>query len=163
MALTPRIAGTNLVPTGGGRFAANSAVANVEPSPVNELNQISALIYEGDSEFQYDHFDPRQHGQEQQREQLSQQFSGRRGFDRFGRPFEQTPDRRVNNSMLENSSESFAAAFDSTSSALKQLPGEPQRYQPNVALDAIIGTYETTAQVIYDAVPPKGKNLSIVL
>jgi hypothetical protein len=163
MALTPRIAGTNLVPTGGGRFAANGAVSNVEPPPVNELNQISALIYDGDSEFQYDHFDPRQHEREPQREQQSQQYSGRRNFDRFGRPFEQTPDRRVNNSMLENSSESFAAAFDSASSTSKQLAGEPHRYQPNVALDAIIDTYETTAQVIYDDVPPKGKNLSIVL
>jgi hypothetical protein len=54
MALTPRIVGTNLVSAGGGRFATIGAVANVDPFPLTELNQINALIYKGESEFQYD-------------------------------------------------------------------------------------------------------------
>ena len=60
MALTPRIVGTNLVPAGGGRFAAIGAVANVDPFPLTELNQINALIYKGESEFHYERFDVQQ-------------------------------------------------------------------------------------------------------
>ena len=161
MALTPRIAGTNLVPTGGGRFAATGAVANVDPNPLKEINQTSALIYEGQSEFQYENFDARQYAQQQ--EQQQQQYTRRRSFDRFGRPFEQTPDRRVNNPMLENSSESFAKAFDSVEAKPNHVNGEPRHYQPVTSLNNIIDTYETTAQVIHDEIPPKGEKLSMVL
>ncbi len=161
MALTPRIAGTNLIPTGGGRFAANGTVATIEPAPLNELNQISALIYEGQSEFQYDQFDARQYAKQQQEQQ--QQYASRRNFDRFGRPFEQTPDRRVNNHMLENSSESFAAAFNTVELTSAQRSGERARPLPEVSLGNIINTYETTAQVIYEGIPAKGNNLSMTL
>ncbi len=68
MALTPRIAGTNLVPAGGGRFAATGSVANTDPAPLTELNQINALIYEGQSEFQYDEFNARDRRQQQQQQ-----------------------------------------------------------------------------------------------
>ena len=60
MALTPRIVGTNLVPAGGGMFAAIGAVANVDLFPLTELNQINALIYKCESEFQYERFDAQQ-------------------------------------------------------------------------------------------------------
>jgi hypothetical protein len=162
MALLPRIAGMNLTPTAGGRIAAHGAVANTDPGPLNELNQINALIYEGQSEFQYDQFSARQRQQHQQ-QQFDQQFAGQRRFDRFDRPFEQTPERRVNNSMLGNSSESFAAAFDIGKSKPLLASGELPRYQPNTSLDNIISTYEMTADVIYDKVAPRGEKLSMVL
>ncbi|MBT3990679.1 MAG: hypothetical protein HON14_16205 [Rhodospirillaceae bacterium] len=161
MALTPRIAGTNLIPSGGGRFAATGAVANVDPAQLTELNQINALIYEGQSEFQYDQFDARKQQSQTQRER--RQYDGARSFDRFGRPVEQVPARRINNAMLENSSESFAKAFNSIDAQSAPLSGEPPRYQPNTSLEKIINSYETTAQVIYDEVPPKGENLSLTL
>ena len=162
MALTPRITGTNLLPTGSGRFAANSAVANSDPAPLTELNQINALIYEGQSEFQYDQFDARQYAQ-QQRDEQQQQYNHRRNVERFGRPFEQTPDRRVNNAMLENSSESFAAAFNTPESKSAQMGGERNYAQPTTSLNNIISTYETTAVVIYEGIPERGKNFSLTL
>ncbi len=154
MALTPRIAGTNLVPAGGGRFAASGAVANIEPTPLTELNQINALIYEGQSEFQYDQFDARQQ---------QQQFARQRAYDRFGRPMEQTPERRINNSMMGNSSESFAAAFDLQNHTDAHLSNGPQQPTPATSLDKIIATYELTKEVIYDEIPPRGENISMVL
>tara|TARA_B100000315_G_scaffold241372_1_gene262198 strand:- start:972 stop:1433 length:462 start_codon:yes stop_codon:yes gene_type:complete len=152
MALTPRIAGTNLVPAGGGRFAATGAVAHADATPLTELNQINALIYEGQSEFQYDQFDARQR----------QQYARRRAYDHFGRPMEQIPERRINNPMMGNSSESFAAAFDLSNITNAQLSSEPKRTTPTTSLDNIISTYETIAEVIYDEVPPRGENLSLV-
>jgi hypothetical protein len=156
MALTPRIAGTNLVPAGGGRFAATGSVANTDPAPLTELNQINALIYEGQSEFQYDEFNARDRRQQQQ-----QQYAPRRNFDRFGRPLEQTPERRVNNAMLENSSESFAAAFDLVNKTKVHQAGDRSNQQPTRALGDIISTYELTAQVIYGEIPPRGEQLSM--
>jgi len=154
MALTPRIAGTNLVPAGGGRFAATGAVANVDPAPLTELNQINALIYEGQSEFQYDQFDARQQ---------QQQYARRRAYDRFGRPMEQTPERSINNPLMGNSSESFAAAFDLNNHSTAHLSNEHRHSSPTMTLDKIIATYELTKEVIYDEIPPRGENISMVL
>jgi len=154
MALTPRIAGTNMVPAGGGRFAATGAVANSDPAPLTELNQINALIYEGQSEFQYDQFDARQQ---------QQQYARRRASDQFGRPMEQTPERRINNSMMGNSSESFAAAFDLQNRTDAHLSNGPKQSTPSTSLDKIIATYELTKEVIYDEIPPRGENISMVL
>ncbi|MBT3916884.1 MAG: hypothetical protein HN731_18715 [Rhodospirillaceae bacterium] len=154
MALTPRIAGTNMVPAGGGRFAATGAVANSDPAPLTELNQINALIYEGQSEFQYDQFNARQQ---------QQQYARRRAFDHFGRPMEQTPERRVNNSMMGNSSESFAAAFDLQNHTDAHFSKGPKQSAPTTSLDKIIATYELTKEVIYDEIPPRGENISMVL
>lgn len=159
MAFLPRIAGTNIAPTGGARFAANSAAANVDPNPLSELDQTNALIYEGRSEFQYDQFDAHQHFNQDHRGSNS----GRRRDDRLDGPFERTPPRRFNMSMLENSSESFGAAFDMSKGISPQLSMEPRRYQPVTSLDNIIRTYEVTARVIYNEIPPKGENLSVVL
>ena len=86
MVLTPRIAGTNLVPNGGGRYAANDAVPSSEYSAVNELNQASALIYGENPEFQYDEFSAKQNFQQQQQEQ--NRYARRESFDHFGRSFE---------------------------------------------------------------------------
>ena len=161
MALTPRIAGTNLAPSATGRFAVNSAVANIDATPLTELNQINALIYEGQSEFQYDQFNPRQEQLPQRHDQP--ELARRRTFDRFGRPFEQTPERPINTPLLINSTESFAAAFDSANQTQTQTTADRARPQPVETLDNIITTYESTAAVIYDEVPPRGDNLSLTL
>jgi hypothetical protein len=161
MVLTPRIAGTHVVPAGGGKFAANSAVSNVEPFPVNELNLTNSLIYDGNSEFQYDHFDGRQAKTQQRHEPPPQRYDRRRSLDQFGRPFEQTQDRRINNSMLDNSSESFAAAFSSVDSVGSNLDGEPPIYRPKTSLNLVIDSYKTTTEVIYNSIPPRGKKISV--
>lgn len=158
MVLTPRIAGTNLVPTGGGRFAASGAVVNAESSPVNELNQVSTLVYEGDSEFQYERLNSRDGSHQKQRS-----YSSRPNNEEFTRVFGQKADRRFNNSMLQNTSESFAAAFDTIGLTANLVNGAVSYYRPQVALDSIISSYEMTARVIYGDISPIGDKFSIVL
>ena len=161
MVLTPRIAGTNVVPNGGGRFAASGAVVNADYSPVNELNQTGALIYEGDADFRYDQFSAKQSYQQQQGQN---QYSRQQSFDHFGRRFEQTLERPVSMAMLGNTSESFAAAFETTVRDDIRVGGEGViRYQPSYTLDIIIDTYETNAKIIYGEIPPKGKTINVVL
>jgi hypothetical protein len=160
MVLTPRIAGTNLVPNGGGRFAASGAVTNTDYSPVNELNQTGSLIYEGDAEFRYDQFSAKQNYQKQQEQN---QYTRQQNFDHFGRRFEQSLERTVGIAMLGNTSESFAAAFGTTRREDQKLSGGAFRYQPSYTLDIIIDTYETNAKVIYGEIPPKGKTINVVL
>jgi len=160
MVLTPRIAGTNVVPNGGGRFAAGgSAAINADYSAVNELNQTSAMIYEGDSEFQYDQFSAKQHYQQQGQNQYNRQ----QNFDQFGRLFEQTMERSINMSMLGNTSESFAAAFETNEEGAFGSKRTAFSYHPSYTLDIIIDTYETNAKVIYGEIPPKGDKLNVVL
>jgi hypothetical protein len=160
MVLTPRIAGTNVVPNGGGRYAAGgNAAINADYSAVNELNQTSAMIYEGDSEFQYDQFSAKQHYQQQGRDQYNRQ----QNLDQFGRLFEQSMERPISISMLGNTSESFAAAFETTEEDNFGSNGAIFSYQPSYTLDIIIDTYETNAQVIYGEIPPKGDKLNVVL
>jgi hypothetical protein len=159
MVLTPRIAGTNLVPTGGGRFAAAGAMVEAESVPVNPAKQMDALIYGGDSEFQYDQLGSRDSSQRKQ-----QSFaSNGRNSNEFARVFGQKADRRFNNSMLQNSSESFAAAFDSVGLTAKLVNGTSDYYRPQISLDRIISTYELTASVIYNDISPVGEKFSIVL
>jgi len=160
MVLTPRIAGTNLVPNGGGRYAANDAVPSSEYSAVNELKQTGALVYGGNPEFQYDQFSTKQNFQQQQEQN---RYARRESFDHFGRLFEQTLERPFNISMLGNTSESFAAAFETASADNQQFSGGPFRHQPAYTLDIIIDTYETNAKIIYGEVPPKGEKLNVVL
>ena len=160
MVLTPRIAGTNLVPNGGGRYATTAAVPGVEYSAVNELNQTNALIYEGDSEFQYDQFSAKQNYQQKEEQR---QYTRQHSFDHFGRLFEQTLERPINRSMLGNTSESFAAAFETVGAGAQKLTEGPFRYRPSHALDVIIDTYETNAKVIYGEVPPLGEKINVVL
>ena len=159
MVLTPRITGTNMVPNGGGRYAAAGAVPSVDYTPVNEPGQISSLIYEGDSEFQYDQFSAEQ-------QYPSQQEHGRyipqQNFDHFGRLFEQTMERPVNFSLLGNTSESFAAAFEMTAEDSKSAGGRLVSY-PAYALDSIIDIYENNAKIIYGQIAPKGEKLNVVL
>jgi hypothetical protein len=159
MVLTPRIAGTNVVPNGGGRYAAGGAAFNADYSAVNELNQTGAIIYEGDSEFQYDQFSAKQHYQ--QREQ--NQYNRQQNFDHFGRLFEQTLERPISMSMLGTTSESFAAAFETSEGNDIRSNGAMFSYQPSYTLDTIIDTYETNAKVIYGEIPPKGDKLNVVL
>ena len=160
MVLTPRIAGTNVVPNGGGRFAAGgSAAISADYSAVNELNQTSAMIYEGDSEFQYDQFSAKQHYQQQGQNQYNRQ----QNFDQFGRLFEQTLERPISMSMLGTTSESFASAFETSEGNDFSLNGATFSYQPAYTLDTIIDTYETNAKVIYGEIPPKGDKLNVVL
>ena len=160
MVLTPRIAGTNLVPNGGGRYATNDAVPSSEYSAVNELNQTSALIYGGNSEFQYDQFSAKQNFQQQEEQN---RYTRQQSFDHFGRLFEQTMERPVNFSMLDNTSESFAAAFETANIDNQKFKGGLFRHQPAYTLDIIIDTYETNAKIIYGEVPPKGEKLNVVL
>ncbi|MEE2999922.1 MAG: hypothetical protein VX693_08355 [Pseudomonadota bacterium] len=160
MVLTPRIAGTNLVPNGGGRYATAAAVPGAEYSIVNELNQTNALIYEGDSEFQYDQFGAKQN---YRRKENQNQYARQQNFDHFGRLFEQTLERPINKSMLGNTSESFAAAFETSGAYVQKRGGESFPYQPLYALDIIIDTYETNAKVIYGEIPPVGEKLNVVL
>ena len=160
MVLTPRIAGTNLAPNGGGRYAASEAVPSSEYSAVNELNQTSALIYGGDPEFQYDQFSAKQNFQHQEAQKRD---TRQQSFDHFGRLFEQTMERPVNFSMLDNTSESFAAAFEMANTDNLKFKGGPFRQQPAYTLDIIIDTYETNAKVIYGEVPPKGEKINVVL
>ena len=159
MVLTPRIAGTNVVPNGGGRYAAVGAAINADYSAVNELNQTGAIIYEGDSEFQYDQFSAKQHYQQPGQNQYNRQQS----FDHFGRLFEQTLERPISMSMLGTTSESFAAAFETSEGNDFGSNGATFSYQPAYTLDTIIDTYETNAKVIYGEIPPKGDKLNVVL
>ena len=160
MVLTPRIAGTNVVPNGGGRYAAGgSAAFNADYPAVNELNQTSAVIYGGESEFQYDQFSAKQHYQQQAQDQ----YNRHKNFDHFGRLFEQTKERSISMSMLGNTSESFAAAFETTEDGDFGSNGATFSYHPSYTLDIIIDTYETNAQVIYGEIPPKGDKLNVVL
>mgnify|MGYP001433570789 FL=1 len=76
---------------------------------------------------------------------------------------EQIPERRINNSMMGNSRESFAAAFDLTNHTDAHLNSEPRRSVLITSLDKIIATYELTREVIYDEVPPRSENISMVL
>ena len=76
---------------------------------------------------------------------------------------EQIPERRINNSMMGNSRESFAAAFDLTNHTDAHLNSEPRRSVLTTSLDKIIATYELTREVIYDELPPRGENISMVL
>ncbi len=77
---------------------------------------------------------------------------------------EQMPERRINNSMMGNSRESFAAAFDLTNHTDAHLNSEPRRsVLTTTSLDKIIATYELTREVIYDEVPPRSENISMVL
>jgi|TARA_B100000959_G_scaffold37402_2_gene36052 hypothetical protein len=76
---------------------------------------------------------------------------------------EQIPERRINNSMMGNSRESFAAAFDLTNHTDAHLNSEPRRSVLTTSLDKIIATYELTREVIYDEVPPRSENISMVL
>jgi len=76
---------------------------------------------------------------------------------------EQMPERRINNSMMGNSRESFAAAFDLTNHTDAHLNSEPRRSVLTTSLDKIIATYELTREVIYDEVPPRSENISMVL
>ncbi|MDP6258725.1 MAG: hypothetical protein QGH63_06500 [Rhodospirillales bacterium] len=76
---------------------------------------------------------------------------------------EQIPERRINNSMMGNSRESFAAAFDLTNHTDAHLNSEPRRSVLTTSLVKIIETYELTREVIYDEVPPRSENISMVL
>jgi hypothetical protein len=76
---------------------------------------------------------------------------------------EQIPERRINNSMMGNSRESFAAAIDLTNHTDAHLNREPRRSVLITSLDKIIATYELTREVIYDEVPPRSENISMVL
>jgi hypothetical protein len=160
MVLTPRIAGTNIVPNGGGRYAASGSVVNADYSAVNEINQTGALIYEGDAEFQYDQFSAKQHYQKQQEQN---QYTRQQNFDHFGRRFDQTLERPVSMAMLGNTSESFAAAFETIGRDDQKFNGGTFRYHPSYTLDIIIDTYETNARVIYGEIPPKGEKVNVVL
>ena len=160
MVLTPRIAGTNIVPNGGGRYAASGSVVNADYSAVNELNQTGALIYEGDAEFQYDQFSAKQQDQQQQEQN---QYTRQQNFDHFGRRFEQTLERPVSMGMLGNTSESFAAAFETKGRDDQRFTGGAFRYRPAYTLDIIIDTYETNAKIIYGEIPLKGEKINVVL
>jgi hypothetical protein len=148
-----------MVPNGGGRYASPAAVPSVEYSAVNESNQISSLIYDGDAEFQYDQFSSEQKYQQQQEQNL---YKPQQNFDHFGRLFEQTMERPVNFGMLGNTSESFAAAFSLTNKNSSKST-DVSVYNPSFPLDAIIYTYENNAKVIYGKIPPKGSQLNVVL
>jgi hypothetical protein len=63
--------------------------------------------------------------------------------------------------MLDNSSESFAAAFSSVDSVGSNLDGEPPIYRPKTSLNLIIDSYKTTTEVIYNSIPPRGKKISV--
>ena len=158
MVLTPRIAGTSMVPNGGGRYAAIGAVPSAEYSAVNEPNQISSLIYDGDPEFQYDQFSAEQRYQQQQERN---HYTRPQNFDHFGRLLEQTMERPVNFGMLGNTSESFATAFEMTNDNAGS--GDPFIYYPSYTLDTIIDTYENNAKVIYGEIPPRGETINVVL
>ncbi len=159
MVLTPRIAGTHLVPAGGGRYAASGAAYTNEYSSVNELNQTNGLIYDGESEFQYDRLSTQQ---DFERQREHQQFNRRQNVDHFGRLYEQSQERPINFSMLGNSSETFAAAFDEAKRGKVELGGAPH-YRPSYTLDIIIDTYETNARVINNEIATRGEQVNIVL
>jgi len=159
MVLTPRIAGSHLVPAGGGRYAASGVAYPNEYSSVNELNQSNGLVYDGESEFQYDRLNTQQ---DFERQGEHGRFNRRQNVDHFGRLYEQSQERPINFSMLGNSSQTFAAAFDEAKRDKVELGGVPH-YRPSYTLDIIISTYETNAKVIYDAIPIRGEQVNIVL
>ena len=157
MVLTPRISGSNVVPTGGGRFADVGTLLDVEASPVNEPNQTRSLIYEGESEFQYDQFQSKEHASQKQAYSWHRNSRDSRGS------FGQSTERQFNKSMLQNSSESFASAFDERGQASQQANSSLTEYRYKVSLSTIINTYEQTAQVIHGKIIPTGLNFTLVL
>ena len=71
-------------------------------------------------------------------------------------------ERPVNFSLLGNTSESFAAAFEMTAEDSKSAGGRLVSY-PAYALDSIIDIYENNAKIIYGQIAPKGEKLNVVL
>jgi len=146
-----------VVPNGGGRFAEIGTLLDVETSPVNESNQTSSLIYEGESDFQYDQFEPKEHAPQKQA------YSWHRNSTDSQGSFGQSLERQFNKSMLQNSSESFALAFDDADQTSQQQNSSFKEYQFKVSLSTIINTYEKTAQIIHGKIIPTGLNFTLVL
>ncbi|MEE2745251.1 MAG: hypothetical protein VX617_00055 [Pseudomonadota bacterium] len=160
MALTPRIAGTHVVPAGGGRYAANVAAYPNEYNSVNELNQSSSLFYEGESDFQYDQLDTRQ---DLERNYSRDRYAGSNNQQRFQKQTDQEGLHPIDLSMLGNTSQTFAALFSETMEDHSMGGNSGQYYHPIYSLNVIIDTYESNAHIIHNTLPSRGERLNIFL
>ena len=144
MALTPKIASTSLVPVATSRHMIGGPVATTDPTALRELDESNPLYYEG-SAFRYENFT-------QQRQQQSSQ----------GVPQDRSRGPGFSNSLLENSTASFATAFAS------QLNGPAAQargvdYTSPGATTQGVSSYELTSAVIHNEIAPLGGNLSMLL
>jgi len=128
-----------MIPSAG-RVPAAAVAAPAESSPLSEVSQYNALVNDG-AGFRYE------------------QFAGDRRRTTDQRFLERHPPRRINTGMISGTSQSFAEAFT-------QATGESPVGTKEAATTTVsrgIGNYELTAQVIYDQLPPRGENLSMIL
>ena len=144
MALATKIASTSLVPITTSRHMIGGPVASTDSNALRELDETNPLYQEG-SAFRYENFT-------QHRQQRTSQGVPQRRF--------QGPE--YSNSLMANSTASFATAFASE----LNNPASPTRgvdYTSLAAMTHGVGAYETTASVIHNEIEPLGGNVSLVL
>jgi len=143
MALATKIASTSLVPIATSRHMINGPVASTDSNALRELDEANPLYHE-DTAFRYENFT-----QERRRQ---------------GQIVPQNPSRGqgFSNSLLSNSTASFATAFASNVTT----PAAHARgvdYTTPAAMTHGVGSYEATSSVIHNEIKPLGRNLSVFL
>ena len=144
MALATKIASTSLVPITTSRHMINGAVASTDPNALRELDETNPLYYEGTA-FRYENFT-------QERQQRRSQ----------GVPQQRFQGPEYSNSLMANSTASFATAFASE----LNNPAAPMRGVDYTSLAATthgVGAYEMTSSVIHNKIEPLGGKLSLML
>jgi hypothetical protein len=118
-----------------------------------EQLQAQASVVAGDQSFRYDDF----------------AFLARQQFLQTGTygPRQETPQQprqpgRIDFSLLSNSTESFALAFQ-LNSQFDLPPAAPGSAGARATIDKGISTYEMTSAVIHDQLAPMGGEISVVV
>ena len=144
MALTPKIASTSLVPIATSRHMIGGPVASTDAMALRELDESNPLYHE-DSAFRYENFT-------QERQQRPSQ----------GVPQDRSRGPGFSNSLMANSTASFATAFASQ----LNVPTAQARGVDYTTLGATthsVSSYELTSSGIHNEIEPLGSNLSILL
>ena len=144
MASASSVSRSAMVPTITSKYPAGVTVATVASDKVTEIDERAALNAHGEDT----RFNP--------------WVSDNKGGEQPRQQFRRMPTREFNSALLENTSESFVTAFAGDAN----VPGAAMGYKNHATKAALsngIGSYVTTAAVIYDDVPTMGDNVSLKL